>query len=54
MVSHAERRAVLEPVRQFGSAHSTVGQVRHLLSLVDAIWELADALTPMEYGIVEG
>jgi hypothetical protein len=54
MVSHTERRTVLEPVRQFGSAHSTVGQVRHLLGRVNAIREFADTLTPMKYGIVEG
>jgi hypothetical protein len=31
-----------------------MGQVRHLLGRIDAIWKLADTLTPMEYGIVEG
>jgi hypothetical protein len=31
-----------------------MGQVCHLLSRVDAIWELADTLAPMEYGIMEG
>jgi hypothetical protein len=54
MVSHAERRAILKPVRQFGSAHPPVGQVRHLLGRIGTVRPFADALTPMEHGIVEG